>query len=66
MLLKEEEAGEKSCPFGLVFPSSIETQKCGASECMMWRWEFISASYPLPAKKGNRGYCGLAGRPEVA
>jgi hypothetical protein len=55
MLLTEEQAREKYCPF---WASGDWTIKCEASKCMMWRWgEFSKSDKP-------RGYCGLAGRPQ--
>jgi hypothetical protein len=37
--------------------------KCEASECMAWRWgDPVIPNTPNP---NRRGFCGLAGQPEV-
>lgn len=41
--------------------------RCIASDCMMWRWELVRAgqSFVDGSKRGQRGWCGLAGKPEA-
>lgn len=49
--------------------------RCIAEKCAMWRWEIMEVLPPnaepnklvaLIKARANTGYCGLAGRPEVA
>ena len=64
MLLTEEEAREKYCPF---WASGDWTINCEASKCMMWRWVKEAISDYIPGEKDSpkpRGYCGLASKPE--
>jgi hypothetical protein len=71
MALTEKQAKRKWCPFTRVIHTAGDVPlpanrfsdgqratatRCIASDCMMWRW---TGSAP------ERGYCGLAGRPEV-
>ena len=58
--MTEEGAKKKCCPMFQVF-SSIEKQKCIASDCMMWRW---STSFDDGTKtpRATFGYCGLGGK----
>lgn len=71
MLLTEEQAREKWCPFVRMGQGghnrwsdmAQETRdlelvgcECIASDCMAWRWE---------AKYKPYGYCGLAGKAET-
>lgn len=40
---------------------------CIASGCMAWRWEMVPNPEPFDGPlnvQGDKGYCGLAGRPE--
>lgn len=50
--------------------------RCIADACAMWRWSSVDGDLPpdaepgklyaVPKVRGDVGYCGLAGRPEVA
>lgn len=65
-MMTEEEAEEATC-------CQFET-RCIASRCMAWRWERVvepvdpATKFPRVGvvKRGERGYCGLVGKPEVA
>jgi len=70
MILTEEEAKKKLCPIydcalaicivihGKALAEKHENAKlCGASGCMMWRWDVITV------KGQDTGYCGLGGKP---
>ena len=67
MLLTEEEAKTKWCPFvppvrgdnELINPLNRFGAPCIASQCMAWRWEEIIAHANDYTKKG---FCGLAGK----
>lgn len=41
--------------------------RCVASQCAMWRWDNfdLSLNDVLAGVRPARGYCGLAGRPQV-
>ncbi|MCS6948317.1 MAG: hypothetical protein NZM12_11945 [Steroidobacteraceae bacterium] len=68
MIVTEEEARERRCPFGLVL-MTLERERynalvasgelqmsCVGSRCMFWRWsEFMPPE--------SHGYCGVAGKP---
>ena len=67
MLLTEEQARQKWCPFatttslsgGRIFDTRGESKGftlCIASACMAWRWVNPNTS--------SLGFCGLAGTPE--
>lgn len=72
MLVTEEEAKTKWCPFARKLLDSCngrasynikdddERIRCVASGCMAWRWN-NQRTFP---DTGNKGDCGLAGRPE--
>lgn len=59
MTMTPEQAKEKHCPFVKGSPPRSspgewvygEAALCQAGDCMAWRWD------------GERGFCGLAGRP---
>ena len=60
MILTEGEARTKWCP-------QDGTSDCITTNCMMWRWyeperRFMDGE---EVKTGRRGYCGLAGSPDV-
>lgn len=57
MILTENQASTKWCPFSTPGYAS----DCKASGCAAWRW-YDGGSDEQP----RRGYCGLAGKPEVA
>lgn len=67
MLLTEEDARKKYCPFRR--EAAVTT--CRASDCMGWRWERLQHAEsglmtpePQPRYQGKAwGYCGLAGGP---
>jgi len=80
MMLTEEQAREKWCPFARVadkpdgpvaganrWPGHAFANHscCIASDCMAWWWG-AKESPPVGAYPGKRGYCGLAGKPEAA
>lgn len=86
MLVTEQEATKKWCPFS--FKSLSDPDRCEASGCMSWREKgskrVAVPEYPCsdgiegceactPGYSGKHihmyvptGYCGLAGKPEVA
>lgn len=39
--------------------------RCLGSDCMMWRWETEICPEKQEIVNSNKGYCGLAGKPEV-
>lgn len=56
MYTTEKEAREKEClQYQLVRP-----YLCKASRCMAWRWIYRKDN----GQPTNKGYCGLAGKPE--
>jgi hypothetical protein len=70
-----EEARETICPkieaaimarFGYV-PEGADNASCIADRCMAWRWEYGYSVYDAPHKdkKLDRGWCGIAGKPEA-
>ena len=72
MLLTQEQAREKWCPYawrtirdsdGMVFGPTTALDRpntvCIASDCMAWRWDVSDAQLDGKAK----GHCGLAGNP---
>ena len=49
------------CPMKLNKEGSDYLKQCNFDECLAWRWHD-----EFPNEEGNRrGYCGLAGKPEV-
>lgn len=72
MLLTEDEAKTKGCPYkpmayttpgnaGEPVPQWTIFDTCSGSECMAWRWddeEFVVCN----GERIRRGFCGLAGR----
>jgi len=81
-IMKEDEAMEKWCPMARVayngerataanrmWPDvSLETARCIASDCMMWRLDGLYGNTPVSGrlvesgKSDSDGYCGLAGK----
>lgn len=57
MFLSEKEAKFKYCPFLMTHDDKMRF--CQGTMCMMWR----SAG---PGQDADKGYCGLAGRPDAA
>lgn len=68
MLLSEEEARQKLCPFSVL---SSSVQPCAGARCMAWRRHetpvFKSEAEAAFKRSGARmtppGFCGLAGVP---
>lgn len=69
MLLTEEEARKKTCPYMTYcvnpeqvlqdhYPALYCSQDCMASDCMAWGWGDKEEVGP-----GRKGYCGLAPKP---
>ena len=58
----------------LFYPDSFLREKhaadedicCRGTDCMAWRWSFtvLIKGTEMEFKKTNKGYCGLAGKPE--
>ena len=77
MLLTEEQAKQKWCPWARIardgsgignrysFDNDLATDsafaRCIASDCMAWRWTDCSSK--AVAGRKVEGYCGLAGKP---
>lgn len=59
MMLPEEDAQTKICPF--LKTSDDKFRFCKGAKCMMWRYRYAD-------RKGEQdsGYCGLAGKPAGA
>jgi len=60
MRVTEKEAEKKLCPILAPSRALQAPARCENSKCMMWRW----AEWPGKEKE-PKGYCGLAGNPEV-
>ena len=70
-MLTEEEAKTKWCPTQLLASSP---GYCAGSRCMAWQWVWeddfdappvmVGDGTARTPRKRNRGFCGLAGRPE--
>jgi hypothetical protein len=62
MVFSREEAVEMECPFRS--PTDRQSQ-CISNSCPLWRWVYAI----IPGEDGDsmdrRGYCGIAGKPEV-
>jgi len=54
----EKEAFERFCP---IWSNDNYNIRCISSKCMMWRW-YSQSEIDKPPK----GYCGLAGKPELS
>lgn len=74
MLVTEAQAGAMWCPqshpHATVRPGEPNPSRCVGAHCMAWRWGDPAMnlppnpdSYVSEDLKGNRGYCGLAGKP---
>lgn len=62
----EEEAAGQGCVLGVVTTfshnsSQIYRPSCIGAKCQAWRW-YVDQDNPVYPP--DRGYCGLAGRPE--
>jgi len=58
MILTEERAKRKSCPQRMIHMEGETDDACYGKGCMAWRW--------IATATERVGFCGLAGRPEVA
>lgn len=59
MLLSEQYARLKTCCV------SQTSERCVASDCMAWRWKpALTIDDGRQEVKTERGYCGMAGKPE--
>lgn len=69
-----EQAKDLWCPMvrwtGISGASVNVDGRCRAEQCAMWRWEVRNVTARMDSESQyaltGRGYCGLAGRPEVA
>ena len=62
MILTNKEAWKKWCH--VVFANAHtddDSDRCIASECMAWRWEWYDEDDPN--EHSEMGFCGLAGNP---
>ena len=64
MILTEAEATGMECPLGF---NTDDNRPCRASNCPMWQmYDPADSDNPNTyANKPRRGYCGLAGKPEM-
>jgi hypothetical protein len=70
-----EQAKELWCPMGRAAGAPVTTNDpvvphqridCIADRCAMWRWRADPKMIPFGSQKLGVGFCGIAGRPEVA
>ncbi len=64
--MEEKEAKNKKCPIS--FANVSFGADCKGSSCMAWRWRGVldtDETGIMRITKGNKGYCGLAGKETV-
>lgn len=69
MLLTPDEAKTKWCPQRPMRSRQSEYDCCMADGCAAWRWAAVgapTANGTVDYRKSDKGYCGLAGRLEIA
>lgn len=79
MIIHESRSAEHWCPFGRKLMGDTEigaaagnrdgrdrpevVSPCIGSDCMAWRWAYVSGPIGDPVTSDTRGFCGLAGSP---